>query len=230
MATAKLLINFAFSLMLSLSSAITLRNPFSFKGNSQNDERKLVPKLLPHHEDECYIVEFHSDTSENTEMMEPVLKRLEEDIDTKVRRINISRRKDLYSILESMGHDECGTLPFYYNRRTGQAICGATTYQNLKNLATGRISSFIQSPESLRMKEMEAGPRRDIGVKGYFDDKIRGLEKKGRARAQKQTKAVAERQGGKKSKSTAEPEAPSSAAERIAARRAAREAKKVSKQ
>jgi len=151
--------------------AISFGNPFSFgKGNSSNSkskERKLLPKLPPHHDDESYIVEFHSDNSENSELMEPVVKRLEDDVDTKVRKINISRRKDLYSILESVGHDECGTLPFYFNRRTGQAICGATTYSNLKKLATGGASAFNEPPESLRMKDVETGPKRDIGMKGF---------------------------------------------------------------
>jgi hypothetical protein len=35
-------------------------------------------------------------------------------------------------LLESIGFDEGGQLPFYYNRRTGQAVCGATTYANLR--------------------------------------------------------------------------------------------------
>ena len=96
--------------------------------------KKLIPKLVPH-DDNCYLMEFHSDNCDHCEQMEPVLKRLENDLKTKIRRINIFRRREFMSLLESIGHDECGSLPFYYNRRTGQAVCGATSYMNLKRLS-----------------------------------------------------------------------------------------------
>ena len=91
----------------------------------------ILPNLLPH-KDTCYLMEFHHDDCDHAEQMEPVLKRLEDDLDTKVRRINISHRREFQSLLQAVGHDECGSFPFYYNRRTGQAICGATSYLNLK--------------------------------------------------------------------------------------------------
>ena len=63
--------------------------------------------MLPH-EDTSYLIEFHSDNCDHCEQMEPVLKRLERDLGTKIRRINIFRRREFYGLLEAMGHDECG--------------------------------------------------------------------------------------------------------------------------
>ena len=67
----------------------------------------VLPRLLPH-EDTSYLIEFHSDNCDHCEQMEPVLKRLERDLGTKIRRINIFRRREFYGLLEAMGHDECG--------------------------------------------------------------------------------------------------------------------------
>lgn len=105
--------------------------PRSSPSRSKNIDSLLFPKLLPH-PDTCYLLEFHHDGCDHAEQMEPVLKRLEDDLDTSVRRINISRRKEFFTLLSAVGHDECGSFPFYYNRRTGQAICGATSYSNLR--------------------------------------------------------------------------------------------------
>jgi len=69
-----------------------------------------------------YLMEFHSDStgSDASSQMEPVLQRLEDDLDTNIRRINVFRRREFMTLLESIGFNECGNMPFYYNRRTGQ--------------------------------------------------------------------------------------------------------------
>lgn len=69
-----------------------------------------------------YLMEFHSDStgSDASSQMEPVLQRLEDDLDTDIRRINVFRRREFMTLLESIGFNECGNMPFYYNRRTGQ--------------------------------------------------------------------------------------------------------------
>ena len=79
------------------------------RGSSDRENRvgTLLPKLLPH-EDTSYLLEFHSDNCDHCEQMEPVLKRLEADLGTKIRRINIFRRREFYGLIEAMGHDECG--------------------------------------------------------------------------------------------------------------------------
>jgi len=149
---------------------------FGRRKSEKNTPRKLIPKLIGN-EDSCYLLEMVSDDCENCEFMEPIVERLEEDLQTEVRRINISRRREFLAALNVMGHSECGTFPFYYNRRTGQAICGATNYRNLRNLATGDLNHlFSDLPDELRSAEME-GPQRSGGVKGLFEDQFRAMEK-----------------------------------------------------
>lgn len=140
------------------------------KGEDQ--EASLLLPQLPPHKDDCYLVEFHSDNCDHCEQMEPVLQRLERDLATKVRRINIFRRREFYSLLEAMGHDECGGLPFYYNRRTGQAICGATSYANLRRWGTGSVKHLFQDPPEAREPEMDMKNRRDVGAKQMLMEKM----------------------------------------------------------
>lgn len=170
--------------------------------------------------------------------MQPVLKRLEQDLGTIVRRINIIRRREFMGVLEAMGHHDCGTLPFYYNRRTGQAICGATTYVNLKRWGTGDLKhSFVDPPESLSQPDdHHIGPssRKGVGTNGFLMDKLQAFERRGRDRAEKIAKLEARRKdvplkkGAKQAKAVAKEQqqqrqdTKESAAERTAARRAAR--------
>jgi hypothetical protein len=151
-----------------------------------------LPRVLPS-EDKSFLISFVSDEYDHCKQMEPVLKRLEDDLGTVVRRINIFRRREFMGLLEAMGHNDCGTLPFYYNRRTGQAICGATSYLNLKRWGTGDLKhSFMDPPEGLSQggDENYIGPssRRSVGNKGFLLDKLQGLERRGKERAERVSK------------------------------------------
>lgn len=144
------------------------------------------------HPDTCYLLEFHHDDCDHAEQMEPVLKRLEDDLDTKVRRININTRKEFLSLLSTVGHDECGSFPFYYNRRTGQAICGATSYSNLRSWGTGEIGHmFHEPPENMHDQEGRgAVPKHEVGFKGFFAEKMKRQPRRSPADKSKQTKQV----------------------------------------
>jgi len=220
----------------------------SWKGSGKrkgNEERPLafLPKLSPH-SDDCYLLEFHSDQTEYKDEMEPVLKRVEDDLDTKIRRINIFRRREFMGVLEQIGHDECGQLPFYYNRRTGQAVCGATSYMNLRRWAVGDLKAvFMDPPENLnRADEENFRNKRDIGAKGSLMESFKSLEHRGSKQRQQKEKQLQEGDKGgtkvKQSKATvkgsnaqenARETRSTSAAMRTAARKAEREAKKTAR-
>ena len=107
--------------------------------------------------------------------MEPVLERLERDLQTKVRRINVSRRREFYGLLEAMGHDECGTLPFYYNRKTAQAVVRKPSYLNLKRWATGDLRHLFQDPpENMFEHEVDNSRKRKVGAGGFLQEKLVG--------------------------------------------------------
>lgn len=167
-----------------LSTVRTNNHPSSAK----SEPRKLLPQLPPH-KDTCYLLEFVTDGSDHCLQMEPVVQRLEKDLRTKVRKINISRKQDFVKLYDCVGGNECGTVPFFYNRRTAQAICGPTPYQNLKNLAMGKpIHFFHDAPQNVNDK-VDYDPRRQRGVgwSDYLSEKLftRGI--KGKARSESKT-------------------------------------------
>ena len=237
--------------LLGMVSGSFLSRIFGGKSSSAHSSERdelLLPKVIPS-PDKSYLVSFVSDDYDHCEQMEPVLKRLEDDLGTVIRRIDIARRREFMGLLEAMGHNDCGTLPFYYNRRTGQAVCGATTYVNLRRWGTGDLRhSFSDPPESLMQPDDNyIGPssRRSVGTKGFLLDKLQGLERRGRDRAEKvkqveqlrkerASKKAAQKtttgktvKADKKSKEAVTSSVPQnkkqSAAERTAARRAARQ-------
>jgi hypothetical protein len=99
-------------------------------------KRRFVPQVRPH-PDTKYLLELVTDDTNPTLFMEPIVNRLEDELETKVRKINIQRRPDFLLLFEALGGNEGGQFPFFYNRRTRKAICGTTYYQNLLSLACG---------------------------------------------------------------------------------------------
>ena len=177
--TIDLLIVFTLSIQ-NVSAGIFSKITSIFQGKKDNDLRLLLPKLLPH-PDDCFLIEFISDGSDHCEQMEPVVKRLENDLDIKVMRVNINRRSEFVSLFEACGGNECGNVPFFYNRKTAQAICGATPYVNLRKLGTGDSSHlFTDTPQNIFEKpDYDPRKQRDIGVKDFLMEKFVKMNSKG---------------------------------------------------
>lgn len=129
--------------------------------------RQLKPQPPPH-PDQSFIIEFVGDGVEGCKQMEPLVKQLEQELGTKVRRVNIGRRQDFAALFDLVGGNEGGNLPFFYNRRTAQAICGPTTYSNLLKLGTSdRRHMFFDAP--IDGKEMNENVKRNSGFMGYLE-------------------------------------------------------------
>lgn len=139
-------------------------------------QRSLLPQLPPH-TDACYILEFIADGVDACKQMEPLVKKLENELNTSVRKINISKRQDFLALFDTVGGNEGGNLPFFYNRRTAQAICGPTPYSNLLHLATAnRRHLFYDMPNS--DEELNDSSRKGGGFTSYIASIGKGLLKK----------------------------------------------------
>ena len=55
-------------------------------------------------------------------------------------------------------------MPFFYNKRSKQFICGATTYENLKTWALGKTcEEFAPPPELEKLaREQQEGPMNKV--------------------------------------------------------------------
>jgi len=148
--------------------------------NEEENERFLLPQLVPH-PDKSYLIEFFTEGNDQCMLMEPYVKRLEEDLNTTVRVINLSKRPDLFAAFEAVGGNEVGAIPFFYNRRTVRGIFGATPYNNLKKLAMGRDHNTI---EQVMTKETQQNMNvREFGIKGALKEKL--LSKKNKDNSKK---------------------------------------------
>lgn len=136
-------------------------------GKNKSSLRKLLPQLPPHR-DSSFLIEFVGDGVEACIQMEPLVQRLEKELGTRVRRINIAKRPDFMALFDLVGGNEGGSLPFFYNRRTAQAICGPTYYSNLLKLGTSdRRHLFYDVPT--QEQELNDNRRKSTGLMGYFE-------------------------------------------------------------
>jgi hypothetical protein len=136
------------------TSSVKDRDRTDTKKMPQKLKNGLTPILLPH-PDTAFLIEFVSDGCDMCAQMRPVVERLEDDLGTKVRRISIQRRNEFIALLEAVGFDEGGNFPFYYNRRSGQAICGATTYMNLRRWGMGNLNHLFNDPPQTLQSQIE---------------------------------------------------------------------------
>jgi thiol-disulfide isomerase/thioredoxin len=156
--------NGGFLAFLKFPSLQSILRKESFSPNEASSATtRFLPKLPPH-KDTSFFLEFVTDNSEPCKLMEPVVKRLEKDLNIKTRKIDISKRRDFMKLYEVVGGNECGSVPFYYNRRTSQAVCGPTTYLNLKRLAMGSPEHLFQDAPQNAHEKQEYDPRRQRGV------------------------------------------------------------------
>lgn len=154
---AKMLSIFRYLLAFSYFSFITCESKSSFglklfnkfwSNQVENKEKLLLPKVQPH-PDNVYLLEFVVD-SLDCATMKPIVKRLENDLQVKVRRLNINKNPAYMKLFEIVGGHEGGNVPFFYNRRTARAICGTTNYRNLKMWGMGDYrSDFLDPLETL---------------------------------------------------------------------------------
>ena len=124
-----------------------------------------------------YLLEFHGVDCEQCEDMEPLMEKLEDELGVKVKRFEVWYDPENYKLLQSLDADgKCGGLPFYFNRKTMTAICGATTYRNFKAWGESRKHSTLEPPPP---KEAEKKTKKRTGAFGRILKKLDDVKSKG---------------------------------------------------
>jgi hypothetical protein len=103
------------------------------------------------------LLSFYGNDCEMCEYMVPAIKRVEKELGVKVRRFETwshPEHEKLRQLCDS--RTGCGGVPFFYHKTTQRWICGATTYENLKNWAAGKpCAPFL--PPSASFESQKAG-------------------------------------------------------------------------
>ena len=63
------------------------------------------------------------------------MKRLENEVDSKVERLEIWHNKDNAKLMKEYDKGYCGGVPFLFNKKTEKWICGSADYERLKKWA-----------------------------------------------------------------------------------------------
>jgi thiol-disulfide isomerase/thioredoxin len=84
------------------------------------------------------LVEFYGTECIHCNAMKPLIDKLEEETGLKVERLEVWHNEENARKMEEIDQGECGGVPFFFNRKTGQKICGAVSYEKLKAWAMGK--------------------------------------------------------------------------------------------
>ena len=101
--------------------------------------------------EEPYLVEFYGIMCEQCDEMLGPMRRLEKKLGTKILKYEVWNDPAAYKLMQFLdktpaGRSQCGGLPFFYNRKTGAVVCGATTEANLEDWAAGRKHAVVLTP------------------------------------------------------------------------------------
>ena len=69
--------------------------------------------------------------------MEPLIDKLEKELDVTVERLEVWHDDENKATLEAYDKGVCGGVPYFYNTDTKGSICGEATLEELKSWALG---------------------------------------------------------------------------------------------
>ncbi len=84
------------------------------------------------------LLEFYGTECVHCNEMKPLVERLEKEEKVVVQKLEVWHNAANAKILEQYDQGICGGVPFFYNKKTAKAICGAVDYPALKKWAAGK--------------------------------------------------------------------------------------------
>ena len=84
------------------------------------------------------LLEFFGTECSHCNAMKPLVEKLEQEIGVKLDKFEVWHNEENAKKLEELDKGECGGVPFFINMKTGQKICGAVSYEQLKEWAEGK--------------------------------------------------------------------------------------------
>ncbi|CAM9192237.1 unnamed protein product [Hapterophycus canaliculatus] len=110
---------------------------------------------------EPYLLEFHGAKCDHCEEMLPLFDRLHDETRLVIKRHLVWEDTANFRLMAIYDlKTGCKGLPFFYNRRTGETICGATTWSNFRNWALDRKCQTFKPPRVTPEQEEDAKPKK----------------------------------------------------------------------
>ena len=70
--------------------------------------------------------------------MKPLVERLEKEKGIKLVELEVWHDAKNADLLTKLDKINCGGVPFFYNKKSGKALCGSTDYETFKKWALGK--------------------------------------------------------------------------------------------
>ncbi|CAM9762523.1 unnamed protein product [Ascophyllum nodosum] len=110
---------------------------------------------------EPHLLEFHGANCDHCDAMVPLMRKLFNLYKIQVKRHMVWEGTANFRLMAAYDMETgCKGLPFFYNRRTNKAICGATTWENFKDWAFSRDCFAFLPPTPTAQEEEEAKPKK----------------------------------------------------------------------
>ncbi len=84
------------------------------------------------------LLKFYGTECPHCHDMDPLDEKMEKELKVKLKRIEVWHNSKNAQMMENYDRGFCGGVPFYFNTKTGQWICGAVDYDTLKRWASGK--------------------------------------------------------------------------------------------
>ena len=84
------------------------------------------------------LLKFEGTECVHCHEMDPLDEKLEKELNMKIKRIEVWHNAKNAQLMEKYDRGFCGGVPFYFNEKTGQWICGSVPYEKLKAWALGK--------------------------------------------------------------------------------------------
>eukprot|EP00315_Gephyrocapsa_oceanica_P000536 CAMPEP_0185310184 /NCGR_PEP_ID=MMETSP1363-20130426/24136_1 /TAXON_ID=38817 /ORGANISM="Gephyrocapsa oceanica, Strain RCC1303" /LENGTH=202 /DNA_ID=CAMNT_0027907721 /DNA_START=17 /DNA_END=625 /DNA_ORIENTATION=+ len=110
------------------------------------------------------LIQFRGKGDDYCAFMEPLTEQLCNELGVKIRCFEVWHDSRNLELLQRLDAGRCNGVPFFYNKRSKQFICGATTYENLKTWALGKTcEEFAPPPELEKLaREQQEGPMNKV--------------------------------------------------------------------
>lgn len=138
--------------------------------------RRFFPFRKKHEPTE--LIAFHGPECDLCDEMEPFMRKVEKELGKRILRFDVGSSTKNYNLLLRLDHENrCGGLPYFYNRATHRAICGATTCDNLRKWANGEVSKeFFSPPVSQEYEEVIV---RTTGLRARINKRLEKIKASG---------------------------------------------------
>eukprot|EP00275_Glaucocystis_incrassata_P000693 EC120298.1.p1 GENE.EC120298.1~~EC120298.1.p1 ORF type:complete len:145 (+),score=26.13 EC120298.1:84-518(+) len=102
---------------------------------------------MPRYHVDMNLMEFYGIGCDHCDDMKPHIAQVEKEIRRSFARYEVWENEKNLKILQKLDRGLCGGIPFFYNRKTRDYICSATSADNLKNWALGKPNNAFTQAE-----------------------------------------------------------------------------------